>query len=61
MPVNMTPKRKRLPPETSPSPSDTATQQSFGEETELDREKAIADAESKNLWDETEVIDMDTF
>ncbi|MET0516548.1 MAG: hypothetical protein ABW047_14620 [Nitrospiraceae bacterium] len=31
----------------------------FGEETDQDREKAIADAEWKNLWDATEVIDMD--
>jgi len=33
----------------------------FGEETEEDRLKALADAEKKNLWDATEVIDMDTF
>jgi len=33
----------------------------FGEETEEDRAKALADAESKNLWDATEVIDMDKF
>ena len=33
----------------------------FGEETEEDRIKALADAEKKNLWDATEVIDMDTF
>ncbi len=31
----------------------------FGIETEEDREKDLADAESKNLWDQTEVIDMD--
>jgi predicted trehalose synthase len=37
----------------SPSPS-------LGIETEEDREKALADAELKNLWDATEVIDMDT-
>ena len=30
-------------------------------ETEEDRFKALADAEKKNLWDATEVIDMDTF
>jgi hypothetical protein len=29
------------------------------DETEADREKALADAEWKNLWDATEVIDMD--
>jgi hypothetical protein len=33
--------------------------QGFGEETETDREKDLAEAESKNLWDATEVIDMD--
>ena len=31
----------------------------FGEETEEDRVKALADAEQKNLWEATEVIDMD--
>jgi hypothetical protein len=33
--------------------------QTFGEETDTDREKDLADAELKNLWDATEVIDMD--
>ena len=33
----------------------------FGEETEDDRVKASADAELKNLWEATEVIDMDKF
>lgn len=37
------------------------SRKSFGEETEEDRIKALADAEKKNLWDATEVIDMDTF
>jgi hypothetical protein len=31
----------------------------FGEETDEDRVKALADAEQKNLWEATEVIDMD--
>ena len=31
----------------------------FGKETEEDREKDLADAEWKHLWDATEVIDMD--
>jgi len=31
----------------------------FGEDTEEDRVKALADAEQKNLWEATEVIDMD--
>ena len=70
MPVNMDPKKRRrtTPPEARPSQSDPAPQ-SRGqgkakprlsvEETEADREKALADAEWKNLWDATEVIDMD--
>ncbi len=66
MPVNMDP-RKRKQKQASPGgtadqsisePQDIAKKQ-FGEETELDREKAIAEAEWKNLWDATEVIDMD--
>jgi len=68
MPVNMDPskKRRRTHPETAPAAVQTGTtgasssqQQPFGEETEADREKDLADAESKNLWDATEVIDMD--
>ncbi|MCE9535304.1 MAG: hypothetical protein K8R65_02700 [Nitrospirae bacterium] len=31
----------------------------FGQETEEDRVKDLADAELKNLWEATEVIDMD--
>jgi hypothetical protein len=68
MPVNMDPakkwKRQPSPPEADSSPSKKestgptpATQ--FGEETEEDRVKALADAEQKNLWEATEVIDMD--
>ncbi len=66
MPVNMDPakKRRRRPPETADrsaaSPAPSAKKQ-FGEETDEDRMKALADAEKKNLWDATEVIDMDTF
>ncbi|MBX3331414.1 MAG: hypothetical protein KF722_13490 [Nitrospira sp.] len=68
MPVNMDPSKKRRRPQTTtPSTTgdeltgttSTAPQQSFGEETEVDREKDLADAELKNLWDATEVIDMD--
>ena len=70
MPVNMAPakksKRQPSPPEADSSPSKKestgptpATQ--FGEETEEDRVKALADAEQKNLWEATEVIDMDKF
>jgi hypothetical protein len=68
MPVNMDPakKRKRQP---SPPVADLSSSEKektvptqaaqFGEETEEDRVKALADAEQKNLWEATEVIDMD--
>lgn len=70
MPVNMDPKKRRRAsrPAAQSSQSDADPQskaqgqakpgQSL-EETEADREKALADAEWKNLWDATEVIDMD--
>jgi hypothetical protein len=70
MPVNMDPAKKRrkqqttaetgsFPPEKQPSvPAQTVQ---FGEETEEDRVKTLADAEQKNLWEATEVIDMDKF
>jgi hypothetical protein len=68
MPVNMDPskKRRRTPPSALPVPQVEAEPKSisrgqFGEETEEDRIKALADAENKNLWDATEVIDMDKF
>ena len=70
MPVNMDPAKKRRrqssPPEADSSPPKkkttvpTQTAQ-FGEETEEDRVKESADAELKNLWEATEVIDMDKF
>jgi hypothetical protein len=47
----VTPSSGGANPSSSPSP--------FGEETEADREKELADAELKNLWDATEVVDMD--
>ena len=67
MPVNMDPakKRERQPPlETHSSPPEKETPAprhvaQFGEETEEDRVKELADAEQKNLWEATEVIDMD--
>jgi len=68
MPVNMDPLKKRRKeqpvPQTSVVPHPEADAQatkpaSFGEETPADREKDMADAEWKNLWDATEVIDMD--
>ncbi len=68
MPVNMDPskKRRRTIPLLNPasdsahlSSGSTPQPQVFGEETETDREKDLAEAESKNLWEATEVIDMD--
>lgn len=64
MPVNMDPskKRRRRQPEGSTDPQagpQQAQPHAFGEETAADREKDLADAEWKNLWDATEVIDMD--
>lgn len=66
MPVNMDPKKRKKNAEAERPASDAAAQNQadkgkkpFGEETEADREKALADAEWKNLWDATEVIDMD--
>lgn len=68
MPVNMDPAKKRKrqpsPPVTDSSPSEKANTApiqavQFGEETEEDRVKDLADAEIKNLWEATEVIDMD--
>lgn len=68
MPVNMDPAKKHRRraagtadrPSSRPAPA-TAEGKTFGEETEEDRVKALADAEKKNLWDATEVIDMDRF
>lgn len=66
MPVNMDPAKKRRSGQTvSAPPATPATEpvgtspQAFGTETHADREKDLADAEWKNLWDATEVIDMD--
>jgi hypothetical protein len=66
MPVNMDPAKKhRRRPADAPVQSGTSQAPSgrkqFGEETDEDRLKSLADAEKKNLWDATEVIDMDTF
>jgi hypothetical protein len=70
MPVNMDPakKRRKQPSahEANPSPfkrdqTVAAQGNQFGKETEEDRVKDLADAELKNLWDATEVIDMDKF
>jgi hypothetical protein len=70
MPVNMDPAKKRRrpssPPEADSSPPEKETivpirTAQFGEETEEDQVKELADAEQKNLWEATEVIDMDKF
>lgn len=67
MPVNMDPAHKRrrhqrqADPASSLSDKGQTQRAQFGEETDEDRAKALADAEKKNLWDATEVIDMDTF
>jgi hypothetical protein len=66
MPVNMDPAKKhRRRPADAPvqpaAPQAPSGRKQFGEETDEDRLKALADAEKKNLWDATEVIDMDTF
>jgi hypothetical protein len=59
-------RRQPSPPEADSTPSEqkppTPKQTvQFGEETEEDRVKESADAELKNLWEATEVIDMDKF
>jgi hypothetical protein len=68
MPVNMDPskKRRRSPVNTASAPvaappgaASTPLGQTFGADTAEDREKELADAELRNLWDATEVIDMD--
>ncbi len=63
MPVNMDPNKRRGAKKTSekatPEESGEKASRPFGELTEEDREKDEADAEWKNLWDATEVIDMD--
>ena len=63
MPVNMDPtkRRRRQSVEQAAADQDSSQIKRFGEDTEADREKAIAEAELKNLWDATEVIDMDTW
>jgi len=68
MPVNMDPKKRRrttrpevesAQAEADSRPAVEPKPQGSMDETEADREKALADAEWKNLWDATEVIDMD--
>ncbi|MCP9455176.1 MAG: hypothetical protein NNA18_03590 [Nitrospira sp.] len=71
MPVNFNPEQKRRRGSEHPaSSSDHPSQRiqptgevahQFGDDTEEDQNRALAEAEWKNLWEETEVIDMDTF
>lgn len=68
MPVNMDPSKKRRRsqarniPKSGPTTNGAASAhplQTYEIETEADREKDLADAELRNLWEATEVIDMD--
>lgn len=64
MPVNRDPDKRRRSKKAEEEAAKKTTSEEkeprpFGEETEEDREKDEADAEWKNLWDATEVIDMD--
>lgn len=71
MPVNKDPNKRRRrggqpagdeqPQEQTSDQSPRRQSKEFGKETDEDREKAAADAEWQNLWDATEVIDMDKF
>ena len=59
MPVNMDPAKKRRSTQAQSAQPSVHEGRTFGEETTVDKEKDLADAEWKNLWDATEVIDMD--
>lgn len=66
MPVNMDPSKKRRRLNRDTEPTQAINQETgdspptaFGEETAADRERDLAEAELRNLWDATEVIDMD--
>jgi hypothetical protein len=66
MPVNMDPSKKRRKSAATPATDKQTAAKSQqpskvlpDEPTDRDREHALADAEWKNLWDATEVIDMD--
>jgi hypothetical protein len=65
MPVNMDPSKKRRKPPAKEIDEQTAAKSQQpskalpDEPSDRDREHALADAEWKNLWDATEVIDMD--
>lgn len=64
MPVNMDPRKKRMDlyrQEVDGTSGAKTGEEELGKETDRDREHALADAEWKNLWDATEVIDMDNW
>ncbi len=67
MPVNKLSKKAVSAHSPSPpapaeqAPGEPAPLTTLERETERDRELAMSDAEWKNLWDATEVIDMDRF
>ena len=69
MPVNKLPKKpisapspsQPAQPSADPASPEPAPLTALERETERDRELAMSDAEWKNLWDATEVIDMDRF
>ena len=68
MPVNMDPNKRKKSATQGDAHKDgsahetgqgKAKKDNLDQVTERDRELAAADAEWKNLWEETEVIDMD--
>jgi hypothetical protein len=66
MPVNMDPQKRRkkrasqeAQPANRPDAQTNSKTDKLEDMTDRDREQALADAEWKNLWDATEVIDMD--
>ncbi len=65
MPVNMDPNKRCLPSKKENNSQEVeelstkAQADTFGKETEEDREKALAQAEEIHLFEQTEVIDMD--
>ena len=65
MPINMDPNKRCLPSKKGKNSQEVeglstkAQADTFGKETEKDREKGLAEAEEKHLWEQTEVIDVD--
>jgi hypothetical protein len=61
MPVNMDPKRKRKPEAEGAEPTTEQTAKSKSQDPNAPSEADLAEKEWKNLWEATEVIDMDTW